>query len=64
MTSGYGDITIKPLIDALNSKQNIKLILPLVNYQNILLKEPNLIKLKVPGMGIDLGSMVVYMPQI
>jgi thiamine biosynthesis lipoprotein len=58
LTSGYSDITIKPLIDSINNNQDIKVSLSLVNYKNILLKEPNLVKLKKKGMGIDLGSMV------
>lgn len=58
MTLGYEDITVKPLIDALKNNQDTKESLNLVNYKNILLKEPNLIKLKNKGMGIDLGSMV------
>jgi FAD:protein FMN transferase len=58
ITNGYEDITVKPLIDAINKKQNISNILPFVDYQKVLLKEPNLVKLKDKGMAIDLGSMV------
>src|SRR5574344_25172 len=58
ITSGYEDITIKPLIDTIKSKGNIKKSLPLVNYQNIILKKTNLVKFKIKGMEIDLGSMV------
>lgn len=57
-TDGYGDITIKPLLDAIKEKGNVKQALKLVNYQNIMLKSPNLVKLKESGMKLDLGSMV------
>lgn len=58
VTDGDMDITCKPLIDAIKNKDNINDVLPLVNYKNILMKEPNKIKLKEKGMAIDLGSMV------
>ncbi|HOB25896.1 MAG TPA: FAD:protein FMN transferase [Bacilli bacterium] len=58
ITDGYGDITIKPLIDAIHNKKKTKDYLTLVNYKNIMLKEPNLVKLGVKGMSLDLGSMV------
>ena len=60
ITKGYMDITCKPLLDLVktNKKDDINKYLYLVNSNNILIKEPNLIKLKYEGMSIDLGSIV------
>ena len=56
MTDGYEDITVKPLIDAIKNNKSVDM--DLIDYKNVLLKEPNLVKLNMDGMAIDLGSMV------
>jgi thiamine biosynthesis lipoprotein len=58
LTKGDMDITCKPVLDAIKNKKNPQEVLNLVNYKNIILKNPNLIKLKNPNMSLDLGSIV------
>jgi FAD:protein FMN transferase len=56
LTNGYMDITCKSLIDALKNNQTPDL--SLVNYENILFKNNEFVKLAKPGMSLDLGSIV------
>lgn len=57
LTSGAFDITVKPLIDALqNGKDKYSSLLELVNYRKVLVKDDQ-IKLTQPNMSITLDGI-------